>query len=131
MTYCLSLQCHDGLVFLSDSRTSAGVDNVTIHSKMRVYETRGQRVFCLMSSGNLSITQSVISLIERDIEKGKEDPNVDTLLNQTSFLKTVHYVGQRLREVRRLDAEALDRAGISFNSNFILGGQIEKQPQEI
>ena len=131
MTYCLSLQCHDGLVFLSDSRTSAGVDNVTIHSKMRVYEMRGQRVFCLMSSGNLSITQSVISLIERDIEKGKEDPNVDTLLNQTSFLKTVHYVGQRLREVRRMDAEALDRAGISFNSNFILGGQIEKQPPEI
>jgi putative proteasome-type protease len=131
MTYCLSLQCHEGLVFLSDSRTSAGVDNVTIHSKMRVYETRGQRVFCLLSSGNLSITQSVISLIERDIEKGKEDPNVDTLLNQTSFLQTVHYVGQRLREVRRMDAEALDRAGISFNSNFILGGQIEKQPPEI
>ena len=84
-----------------------------------------------MSSGNLSITQSVISLIERDIEKAKEDPNVDTLLNQTNFLETVHYVGQRIREVRRMDAEALDRAGISFNSNFILGGQIEKQPPEI
>jgi putative proteasome-type protease len=90
MTYCLSLKCHEGLVFLSDSRTSAGVDNVTIHSKMRVFELRGHRVFCLMSSGNLSITQSVISLIERDI-----------------------------------------RAGISFNSNFILGGQIEKHPPEI
>jgi putative proteasome-type protease len=131
MTYCLSLQCHEGLVFLSDSRTSAGVDNVTIHSKMRVYELRGQRVFCLLSSGNLSITQSVISLIERDIEMGREDPNLDTLLNRTNFLETVHYVGQLLREVRRMHAEALDRAGISFNSNFILGGQIEKQPPEI
>jgi putative proteasome-type protease len=131
MTYCLSLQCHEGLVFLSDSRTSAGVDNVTIHSKMRVYEVPGRRVFCLMTSGNLSITQSVISFIEEDIEKGKEDPNIDTLLNRPNFLETVHYVGQRLREVRRRHADALDRAGISFNSNFILGGQIEKQPPEI
>ena len=57
---------------------------------MRVYEVRGQRVFCLMTSGNLSITQSVISLIEGDIEKGKEDPNVHTLLNQPNFLETVH-----------------------------------------
>jgi putative proteasome-type protease len=131
MTYCLSLQSHEGLVFLSDSRTSAGVDNVTTHSKMRVYEMRGQRVFCLMTSGNLSITQSVISLLEGDIEKGKEDPNIRSLLNQVNFLETVHYVGQRLRDVRRMHAEALDRAGISFNSNFILGGQIEKQPPEI
>lgn len=131
MTYCLSLQCHEGLVFFSDSRTSAGVDNVTIHSKMRVYELRGQRVFCLMSSGNLSITQSVVALIDRDIQQAKEDPNVPTLLNQTNFLETIQYVGQRLREVRRMHAEALDRAGISFNSNFILGGQIEKQPPEI
>jgi putative proteasome-type protease len=131
MTYCLGLQCNEGLVFLSDSRTSAGVDNVTTHSKMRAYEERGKRVFCLMTSGNLSITQSVISLIEGDIEKAKEDPKVKTLLNQANFLETVHYVGQRLREVRRMHAEALDRAGISFNSNFILGGQIEKQPPEI
>ena len=131
MTYCLGLQCHEGLVLLSDSRKSAGVDNVTIHSKMRLYEVRGQRMFCLLTSGNLSITQSVISLLERDIQEAKEDPNVDTLLNQTNFLETVHYVGQRLRDVRRMHAEALDRAGISFNSNFILGGQIEKQPPEI
>ncbi len=131
MTYCLSLHCNEGLAFLSDSRTSAGVDNVTIHSKMRIYEVRGQRVFCLMSSGNLSISQSVVSLIDRDLQKAKEDPNVPTLLNQTSFLDTVHYLGQRLREVRRMDADTLERAGISFNSNFILGGQIGKQTPEI
>ena len=88
-------------------------------------------MFCLLTSRRLSITQSVVSLIEGDIEKAKDDPNVHTLLNQPNFLETVHYLGQRLREVRRMDAEALDRAGISFNSNFILGGQIEKQPPEI
>lgn len=131
MTYCLSLHCSEGLVFLSDSRTSAGVDNVTIHSKMRVYEINGQRVFCLLSSGNLSITQSVAALVERDLQKAKDDPNVRTLLNQPTLLETVHYLGQRIREVRRMDAEALDRAGISFNSNFILGGQIADQAPEI
>lgn len=131
MTYCLSLQCNEGLVFLSDSRTSAGVDNITIHPKMRVYEIRGQRVLCLLCSGNLSITQSVAALIDRDLHKVKDDPNVHTLLNQSSFLDTVHYLGQRIREVRRMDAEALDGSGLGFNSNFILGGQIAGQDPEI
>lgn len=131
MTYCLSLQCNEGLVFLSDSRTSAGVDNITIHSKMRVYELRGQRVFCLLNSGNLSVTQSVAALIDRDLQRAKDDPNVHTLLNQATLLETVHYIGQRIREVRRTDAEAFDRAGISFNSNFILGGQIAGQEPAI
>jgi putative proteasome-type protease len=98
---------------------------------MRVYEISGQRVFCLLSSGNLSITQSVAALVERDLQKAKDDPNVRTLLNQPTLLESVHYLGQRIREVRRMDAEALDRAGISFNSNFILGGQIADQAPEI
>src|SRR4029077_2538676 len=105
MTYCLSLHCHEGLVFLSDTRTSAGVDNVTTHSKMRVYEVKGQRVLCLLSSGNLSITQSVMAFIDRDIQKAKEDPNLHNLLNQPNLFESVHYLGQRIREVRRLDAE--------------------------
>jgi putative proteasome-type protease len=131
MTYCLSLHCHEGLVFLSDTRTSAGVDNVTTHSKMRVYEVKDRRVLCLLSSGNLSITQSVMAFIDRDIEKAKENPNLHNLLNQPNLFETVHYLGQRIREVWRLDAESLDRAGISFNSNFILGGQIAEQSPEI
>ncbi|HEY5707519.1 MAG TPA: hypothetical protein VIS96_18320 [Terrimicrobiaceae bacterium] len=131
MTYCLSLHCREGLGFFSDTRTTAGVDNITTHSKMRVYEIRGQRVLCLLSSGNLSITQSVMAFIERDIEKAKENPNLHSLLNQPNLFETVHYLGQRIREVRRMDAEALDRAGISFNSNFILGGQIAEQSPEI
>jgi len=127
MTYCLSLQCREGLVFLSDTRTSAGVDNVTSHSKMRVYEVKGERVLCLLSSGNLSITQTVKSFVDRDLDRAKENPNVQCLLNQPNLFETAHYLGERVREVWRLDAEALDRAGISFNSNFIVGGQIAEQ----
>jgi putative proteasome-type protease len=107
------------------------VDNVTTHSKMRVYEVKGQRVLCLLTSGNLSVTQSVTAYIDRDLEKAKENPNLHCLLNQADLFETVHYLGQRIREVWRLDAQALDRAGISFNSNFILGGQIGEQPPEI
>jgi putative proteasome-type protease len=131
MTYCLSLHCREGLVFFSDTRTSAGVDNVTSHSKMRVYEVEGERVLCLLSSGNLSITQSVMAFIDRDLEKAKENPNAHSLLNQSNFFESAHYVGQLVREVWRRDAEALERAGISFNGNFILGGQIAEQSPEI
>lgn len=127
MTYCLSLHCHEGLAFLSDSRTSAGVDNITIHPKMRVYERRGDRVLCLLSSGNLSATQSVAALIERDlaVREGMH------LLNQDNLFDTARYVGELVREVRRMDAEALGRAGVAFNTNFLLGGQIAGQPPRI
>lgn len=131
MTYCLGLRCQEGLVFLSDSRTSAGVDNITTHPKMRVYERPGDRVLCLLSSGNLSITQSVTSLIERDLERAEADPSLPTLLNQPNLYETVRYLGERIREVRKLDAEALHSAGIHFNINLILGGQISTQAPEI
>jgi putative proteasome-type protease len=131
MTYCLSLQCREGLLFFSDTRTSAGVDNVTSHSKMRIYEDKGSRVLCLLTSGNLSITQSVMGFIKRDLEKAKENSEVPSLLNQPNLFETAHYLGQLVREVWRLDGEALDRAGISFNGNFIIGGQIAKQSPEI
>jgi len=131
MTYCLSLHCREGLAFFSDSRTSAGVDNITIHPKMRVYERKGDRVFCLLSSGNLSITQSVSAFIDRDLENSHADPHLPNLLNQANLFETAHYIGERIREVRRLDADALHRTGLVFNVNLILGGQIAGQPPEI
>lgn len=129
MTYCLSLHCREGLAFFSDSRTSAGVDNITVHPKMRVYEKRGDRVLCLLSSGNLSITQSVIALIERDLENAAEGGA--SLLNQANLYETARYLGECIREVQRLDAAALLQGGLEFNINFILGGQIGTQAPEI
>ena len=127
MTYCLSLRCREGLVFLSDSRTTAGWDNITIHPKIRVYERKGSRVLCLLSSGNLSVTQSVIALIDRDLERAASEADAGSLLNQHNLFETVRYLGERVREVRRMDAPALGDAGVSFNVNFILGGQIDGQ----
>lgn len=127
MTYCLSLRCEEGLVFLSDSRTSAGVDSISTHPKMRLYEKKGDRVLCLLSSGNLSLTQSVTALIERDLERAQNDPLVPNLMNQHNFYETVRYVGERVREVSDLDQEAFRQSGMRFNINLILGGQIGNQ----
>jgi putative proteasome-type protease len=131
MTYCLSLLCRDGAVFLSDSRTSAGLDNVTIHPKMRVFEKRGERVICMMSSGNLSLTQSILALMEEDFARATVEEGVMHLLNQVNLYETVRYLGTKVRTVREKDADALHHAGVDFNINFIIGGQIGKQPPQI
>lgn len=124
MTYCLSLLCREGIVCLSDSRTSAGVDNINIQPKLRVYEEPGKRILCLMTSGNLSLTQTLISLIEEDMLKGKNDPELHHLLSQPTVYEAARYVGMKIREVDRLDREALESNGFRFNINVLVSGQI-------
>lgn len=131
MTYCLSLLCREGVVFLSDSRTSAGVDNITIHPKMRVYHNDGQRVITLMTSGNLSITQTVMALIDEDILRKTAETDVAHLLNQPSMYETARYVGSKIRQVEKLDRAALEADGFSFNIHVIVGGQIAGLPPQI
>lgn len=131
MTYCLSLLCREGLVFLSDSRTSAGVDNITVQPKMRVYEEKGDRVICLMTSGNLSLTQSVYALIEEDLLAGHGDSNHPHLMNQRSLFETARYVGAKIRSVDQMDRAALEAAGFGFNINVLVGGQIRGLKHEI
>lgn len=131
MTYCLSLLCREGLVFLSDSRTSAGVDNINIRPKMRIYAAEGDRVVCLMTSGNLSVTQSVIALIEQDARLAGQQPGHGHLLNQPTMFETARYVGGKVRKVSGMDRAALEADGFTFNINLIVGGQIAGQPPEI
>lgn len=131
MTYCLNLLCREGIVFMSDSRTSAGVDNITIQPKMRVYEIKGDRVICLMTSGNLSVTQSVYALIEEDLALSKTEPGHGDLLNQRSLFETARYVGAKIRQVSAMDKAALEAAGFGFNINVLVGGQIAGQKHEI
>jgi len=131
MTYCLSLLCRQGIIFLSDSRTSAGVDNITIHPKMRIFSEEGHRVICLMGSGNLSLTQTVTALIEEDILRGKSDANVPNLLNQLSMFETARYVGSKIRQVEQMDRAALEANRFNFNINMLVGGQIAGLAPEI
>jgi putative proteasome-type protease len=131
MTYCLSLLCREGIVFFSDSRTSAGVDNITIQPKMRIHAAKGDRIICLMTSGNLSVTQSVHALIEEDLANAAGAPERSHLMNQCSLFETARYVGKKIRAVAEMDREALEAAGFTFYINVLVGGQIAGQKHEI
>jgi putative proteasome-type protease len=131
MTYCLSLLTCDGFVCFSDSRTNAGVDNITVQPKMRLYSKSGERVLCLTTSGNLSLTQTLIALIEEDILRGKENADHRHILNQPTMFETARYVGEIIRRVSDMDRKALEADGLRFNINVLLSGQIAGQEHQI
>ncbi len=131
MTYCLSLLCREGIVFFSDSRTSAGVDNITVHPKMRIYQRTDDRVICILSSGNLSLTQSTVQLVEQDIAENGVDGDRPCLLNRDNLFDTVRYLGEKMREVRQIPGAWLKEDNVSSTMNFLVGGQIGNQTPQI
>lgn len=124
MTYCVGIKLNAGLVFLSDSRTNAGVDNISTFRKMILYEKPGDRFMVLLTAGNLSIAQSVREILQ--VEQLKESPDHDplTIWNATSMFDACRILGQAVRHVYQRDAESLKHAGVDFNVNLIFGGQI-------
>jgi len=124
MTYCVGIKLNAGLVFLSDSRTNAGVDNISTYRKMIIYEKAGDRFMVLLSAGNLSISQSVREILQ--IEQLKETPESEpiTIWNATSMFDACRILGQAVRHVYERDAASLKRAGVEFNVNLVFGGQI-------
>ncbi|MEO8439541.1 MAG: peptidase [Spartobacteria bacterium] len=131
MTYCLGMLCRKGAVFLSDSRTSAGMDNITVRSKMRIYEKPGNRVICIMTSGNLSLSQATLALIDDDLHLNESHPARKHLMNRETLYETVRYVGSKVREVEQRDRAALEADGFSWNINLIVGGQIAGLEPEV
>ncbi|MEK6593456.1 MAG: proteasome-type protease [Pseudomonadota bacterium] len=121
MTYCVAVTLKAGMVFASDSRTNAGVDHVSSFRKMRVFSRDGDRVIVILSSGNLSITQSAINLLEED---HREPSAKRTLYDARSMYEVAEMVGQALREVRQRDAPFLQQANVDAGASFIVGGQI-------
>jgi putative proteasome-type protease len=121
MTYCVAMLLDTGLVFLSDSRTNAGVDMINTFRKTVVFERPGERVLVMQTSGNLAVSQSVMSILREKIEAGGEALH---LLNAPNLFEAARCVGEALREVHRRDAEALRDFGIEFNAALTLGGQI-------
>lgn len=120
MTYCVGLCLKDGLVFLSDTRTNAGVDQIGTFRKMTLFQKDKDRFFVLMSAGNLAITQSVKEiLLQGQLINGK---NLWTAKN--SYEAAV-LVGDAIKQVYERDHEALTKAGLDFNCNMIFGGQVK------
>ncbi len=116
------------MVFASDSRTNAGVDQVSVFRKMHLITRDADRVIVIMSSGNLSITQSAINLLEHNSRSG--DAN-KTLANASSLFEVADLVGNALREVRKRDGPYLLQNNIEASASFIVGGQIRGEPQRL
>src|SRR5471032_3683918 len=120
MTYCVAMRLDAGLVFLSDSRTNAGVDQVGTFRKMSVFETPGERMMVMMTAGNLSISQSIRQLVS-------EQQNADghSIWTAASMHEAARLLGDAVRQVHERDAKALAEFGIEFNVSIIFGGQIK------
>lgn len=127
MTYCVAIRLEAGLVLASDSRTSAGVDDVSIYSKMHHFLTADDRVIALMSAGNLATTQAVIKQIERDLA----DPGADRTLNTLAHLDEIaRYIGEISSQVQGdFSGQAEQNTGM-MEASFLLAGQIRDQAHE-
>ncbi len=125
MTYCIGIRLNAGLVFLSDSRTNAGLDQISTFRKMMVYETTGDRMIVMLSAGNLSISQSVREMLQVEkVDRGPDEPPL-TIWNAPSMFDVARVLGATVRRVHDQDGPSLQAAGIDFNATMILGGQIK------
>jgi len=124
MSYCLGIKTSEGLVMASDSRTSAG-DQVSVCQKMHLFVVPGERVLVLVTSGSLSLSQSVVTLLRKDFDAGEGLASAPTLYD------AARVIGHTVRRVGELDREFLERDKLTFNVHFILGGQIGDEEHDL
>ena len=127
MTYCLALRLDEGLIFLADTRTNAGVDNVRTHRKQLVLRPADDRVFVVESAGSLATTQEVLDRIERDLTT----PGVEDLTTVGHLFEAALYLGRLSRDVAAEHHDALSAVGADGTATFILGGQIAGERPDI
>jgi putative proteasome-type protease len=129
MTYCVGLMLDRGMVLMSDTRTNAGVDNISTFRKMFSWEEPGERVLVLMTAGNLATTQSVVSILdERTKAHGEREPSI---LSVPSMFQAARLVAETLKDVIACHADKGQRADATFNATMILAGQIKGGPQRL
>jgi len=128
MTYCVGILLDEGIIFASDSRTHAGVDNFAKFCKMTVLDRPGDRVIVMLSSGNLAGTQAVISVLR---QRGEESDNSPNLWSVRTMFDVAVLVSDAMRDIERRDGAYLENSDLSFNASFILGGQIGGEPMRL
>lgn len=130
MTYCVGLKLNRGLVFMSDTRTNAGVDNISVFRKMFLWEAEGERSITLMTAGNLATTQAVVSLLnERALPA--EERGSPSIMEAPSMFQAARLVGETLREVIQTQSEENGQTGEAFTATMILGGQVRGGDQRL
>jgi putative proteasome-type protease len=127
MTYCVGMLVDSGLVFLADSRTNAGVDQISTFRKVTLFERPGERVMVLMSSGNLAISQALVNWLREPLQLDSPD----SIYNAVNMFDAARCIGEGLREIHRRDGEALKDHSVEFNASFIFGGQIGTEPPRL
>ena len=128
MTYCLAMRLSDGLVFLSDTRTNAGLDNISTYRKLFVFHPTPDSTIVIQSAGNLATTQEVLDRISRDLDTPGDHESLATVGH---LFEAALYVGRLSQEVARSHNDALSRVSADGTSSFILGGQIRGERPEI
>ena len=125
MTYCIGIKAKNGIVFASDSRTNAGLDNVNIYSKMYTYDV-GDRTVIIVTSENLGTSQAVFKSIENDLKKTSGDKNINTCKD---FDQIASYIGSL--NIKHSSPSGINTDTVLLGSTFIVGGQIKRQPLEL
>jgi putative proteasome-type protease len=120
MTYCVAISTESGLVFCSDTRTNAGPDMLSSHSKMHVFNPSDDRVFVILAAGNLATTQAIISRIEQDLD----EPDKPNLRSGNKMVEVARYISQVSREEHE-QAVADTGATVDTSVTLIFGGQIK------
>jgi putative proteasome-type protease len=128
MTYCVAMSLEAGMIFAADSRTNAGVDQIGRFSKLRVFAREGDRVVVTLSSGNLSMTQNALNILEQRSRSGESQMQ---LWNAPSMFDIARLVGDALREVKTRDGPYLLQNNIDSHATFIVGGQVRGEPPRL
>jgi putative proteasome-type protease len=124
MTYCCGILVRDGLVMIADTRTNAGLDNISTFRKLHVFTEPGERVMALACSGNLAVSQSVISTLT----EGYDNPETgerELLMTAPSMFKAAQLVGRVVRSVKQTESAMLQAEQVNFEVSFLFGGQVK------
>ena len=124
MTYCCGILVREGLVMIADTRTNAGLDNVSTFRKLHVFRQPGERIMAIASSGNLSISQSVVSLLKEGAEN-KLTGEIETLMNAPTMFQAAQRIGRVVRDLNAEEGTVLESADVRFDVSFLFGGQIK------
>jgi putative proteasome-type protease len=124
MTYSCGILVRDGLVMFADTRTNAGVDNIATFRRLHIFTRPGQRIMAIASAGNLSISQSVVSILREGWEN-PETGETETLINAPTMFQAAQHVGHIVRQFYDIEGKALEASDVRFDVSFLLGGQIK------
>lgn len=124
MTYCVAVKLDSGLVMMSDTRTNAGVDNISRFRKMYTWELPGNRAIATMSSGNLSITQGVTNRLSAAIKRAEAGDDVETILNAPTMFRVAQIIGDTMRSMQDMHRATLIEQGAGADALILVAGQI-------